>query len=98
MYRQSPRKAVTGIYYVSHDPWFDPYGGWTGFWVPLKKITPIKDITMVEMKHDDVLKQWSFVKTSSQGVSTAPMPYFAYNRFLELIDTTILKNTTSSLK
>ena len=46
---------------------------------------------MVEMEHDDVLKQWAFVKTSSQGVSTAPMPYFAYNRFLELIDTTIIE-------
>jgi hypothetical protein len=41
------------------------------------------------MKHDEVLKHWSFVKTSSQGVSTAPMPYFAYNRLLELIDKNI---------
>ncbi len=86
MYRQTPRKAIADLYYVSHEPWFDPYGGWTGFWVPLKKITSIRDITMVEMKHDEILKQWSFVKTSSQGVSTAPMPYFAYNRLLELID------------
>lgn len=86
MYRQTPRKAITDIYYVSQDPWFDPFGGWKGFWVPIKKITPIKDITMVDMKHDEILKQWSFVKTSSQGVSTAPIPYFAYNRLLELID------------
>jgi len=91
MYRQTPRKAIADLYYVSQDPWFDPFGGWTGFWVPLRKITSIKDITMVDMKHDEVLKQWSFVKTSSQGVSTAPMPYFAYNRLLELIDENIKK-------
>ena len=91
MYRQTPRKAIADLYYVSQEPWFDPFGGWTGFWVPLRKITSIKDITMVDMKHDEVLKQWSFVKTSSQGVSTAPMPYFAYNRLLELIDENIKK-------
>jgi hypothetical protein len=33
------------------------------------------------------LKHWSFAKTNSQGVSAAPMLYFAYNRILELIDT-----------
>ncbi len=86
MYRQTPRKAIADLYQVYQDPWFDPFGGWTGFWVPLKKITSIRDITMVEMKHDEILKHWSFVKTSSQGVSTAQMPYFAYNRLLELID------------
>lgn len=86
MYRQTPRKAITDLYYVSQEPWFDPFGGWTGFWVPIKKITSIKDISMVDMKHDEVLKQWSFVKTSSQGVSTAPMPFFAYNRLLDLIE------------
>jgi hypothetical protein len=91
MYRQTPRKAIADLYSVSQDPWFDPFGGWTGFWVSLKKITPIKDITMVDMKHDEILKQWSFVKTSSQGVSTAPIPYFAYNRLLELIDEDIKK-------
>ncbi|MCJ7444264.1 MAG: EVE domain-containing protein [Methanotrichaceae archaeon] len=86
MYRQTPRKAITDIYQVDEDPYFDPFGGWKGFWVSLKKITPIKDITMVEMKHDESLKHLGFVKVSSQGVSTAPMPYFAYNRLLELID------------
>ena len=91
MYRQTPRKAITDLFEVYELPWFDPYGGWTGFWVPLKKIASIKDITMVEMKHDEVLKHWSFVKTSSQGVSTAPIPYFAYNRLLELIDSDIRK-------
>ncbi|MDI9617263.1 MAG: EVE domain-containing protein [Methanothrix sp.] len=86
MYRQAPRKAITDIYRVQEDPWFDPYGGWEGFWVPLKKITPIRDITMGEMKHDAILKQWSFVRVQSQGVSTAQIPYFAYNRLLDLID------------
>ena len=42
MYRQTPRKAIADLYSVSQDPWFDPFGGWTGFWVPLKKVTPIK--------------------------------------------------------
>lgn len=88
MYRQTPRKAITDLY-EAQDPWFDPYGGWTGFWVPLRKITSIKDVSMVEMKHDEILKHWSFVKASSQGVSTAPMPYFAYNRLLELIDSAL---------
>ena len=91
MYRQTPRKAIADLFEVYERPWFDPFGGWTGFWVPLRKMAPIKDITMVEMKHDEVLKHWSFVKTSSQGVSTAPIPYFAYNRILELMDADIKK-------
>jgi hypothetical protein len=37
MYRQAPRKAIADIYSVSEPPYFDPYGGWGGFWVPLKK-------------------------------------------------------------
>lgn len=91
MYRQTPRKAITELFSVSQSPWFDPYGGWTGFWVPLSKITSISDITMVDMKHDEKLKHWGFVKVSSQGVSTAPMPYFAYNRLLELIGNDVSK-------
>ena len=51
----------------------------------MKKVTSIKDITMVEMKHDEVLSKWSFVKCSSQGVVTAPMPYSMYNRLLDKI-------------
>jgi len=85
MYRQAPRKAIADVYFVSEPPYFDPYGGWGGFWVPLKKITPIRDITMVEMKHDEILGKWSFVKCSSQGVVTAPVPYSVYNRLLDLI-------------
>lgn len=85
MYRQAPRKAIADIYRVSESPYFDPYGGWGGFWVPLEKITPINDITMVEMKHDLILGKWGFAKCSSQGVVTAPVPYSIYNRLLELI-------------
>ncbi len=85
MYRQAPRKAIADIYFVSEPPYFDPYGGWGGFWVPLKKITPITDITMVEMKHDPILGKWGFARCSSQGVVTAPVPYSIYNRLLDLI-------------
>lgn len=85
MYRQAPRKAIADIYSVSQPPYFDPYGGWGGFWVPLKKIMPIKDITMVDMKHDPILGNWGFAKCSSQGVVTAPVPYSIYNRLLEII-------------
>jgi hypothetical protein len=91
MYRQAPRKAITDIYFVSKPPYFDPYGAWGGFWVPLKKITPIKDITMVEMKHDSILGKWGFAKCSSQGVVTAPVPYSIYNRLLELIGKDVCK-------
>jgi hypothetical protein len=85
MYRQTPRKAITDIYEVTEDPWFDPFGGWKGFWVPLKKITQIKDITYADMKQDEILKNWNFV-IMPLGVSTAPIPYFVYNRLLDLID------------
>jgi len=83
MYRQSPRKAITEIYRVSEQPYFDAYLGWGGFYIPLKKITSIKDITMVEMKHDSILNKWSFVKVQSQGVIAASIPYSIYNRLLE---------------
>ena len=59
MYRQTPRTAIVDLFHVYEGPWFDPFGGWTGFWVPLKKLTSIRDITMVEMKHDEILKHWS---------------------------------------
>lgn len=85
MYRQAPRKSITDVYKVSATPYFDPYFGWGGFCVPLKKITPIKDISMVEMKHDIILNNWNFVKCSSQGVVAASIPYSMYNRLLEKI-------------
>jgi len=85
MYRQSPRKAITEIFKVSGQPYFDAYLGWGGFYTPLKKITSIKDIKMVEMKHDSILNKWSFVKVQSQGVIAASIPYSIYNRLLEKI-------------
>ncbi len=85
MYRQSPRKAITEIYKVSGKPYFDAYLGWGGFYVPLRKITSIRDITMIEMKHDLVLNNWSFVKAQSQGVTAGTIPYSIYNRLLEKI-------------
>jgi len=91
MYRQAPRKAITDIFYVSSPPYFDPYGGWGGFWVPIKKITPIDDITMVRLKHDKILGNWGFAKCSSQGVVTDPVPYSMYNRLLELIGDDLCK-------
>lgn len=89
MYRQSPRKAITDIFTVHEQPYFDPYFGWGGFCIPIKKITPIKDITMVEMKHDKILGMWNFVRCSSQGVIAAPIPYSIYNRLLEKIGTDV---------
>jgi hypothetical protein len=85
MYRQNPRKAITEIYKVSGQPYFDAYLGWGGFYTPLRKIASIKDITMVEMKHDPILSKWSFVKVQSQGVIAASIPYSIYNRLLEKI-------------
>jgi hypothetical protein len=90
MYRQYPRKAITDLYLVSDEPNFDPYGGWDGFWVDLTKVTPIKDIPMKEMKCDEVLKHWNFIKMQSQGTITDPVPPTIYNRLLEKIDISII--------
>lgn len=90
MYRQTPRKAITDLYRVSAEPCFDPYAAWDGFWVDMKKLTQINDVTMVEMKHDDILNMWNFVRCSSQGVTTASIPHFIYNNLLEKMDKDLL--------
>lgn len=92
MYRQFPRKAITDLYYVSDDSYFDPFGGWDGFWVELKKLTSLKDISMSEMKCDSILKEWNFVKMQSQGTITDPVPNSVFNHLLERIDKNILND------
>ncbi len=45
---------------------------------------------MSQMKKDDALKQWNFVKMQSQGTITDPVPHSVFNHILEKIDKDVL--------
>ena len=85
MYRTAPRSAITDIYEVKSDPLFNPWSGWGGFDVDMKKVCTIKDISFSEMKNDRVLRQWGIVKRNFVGTVTEPIPHSAYNQLLTKI-------------
>lgn len=84
MYRTAPRKAITDIYKVTDDPGYSQWWPW-GFWVPINRLTNIKDITFSDMRSDPVLSQWNLIKRQFQGVSTEQVPHSIYNDLLNKI-------------
>jgi len=85
MYRMSPRKAITALYQVTARPSFNPFSSWDGFWVDLKKVTDIEDITFEDMETDQVFSTWGLVRSHFQGVMTEPVSPVIYNRLLERV-------------
>jgi len=89
-YRTAPHSALTDLFRIEDDPIFDPWGGWHGFWVKMKKIAPLPPITLREMKADSTLARWSLVRRQFQG-SVEAMPHTIYNRLLQEIPESIRK-------
>jgi len=85
MYRMAPRKAITDLYRVQSDPFFDPWAPWDGFWVDLQRICIIDDIPFSEMRQDLVFSQWSTVRKQFTGTVTELVPHNIYNRLLTKI-------------
>lgn len=84
-YRTAPRSAITDIFEVTNEPFFDPWGEWDGFWVDLSRVCWIKDISLADLKKDSVLGGWNVVRKQFQGVVVESVPHSVYNRLLEKI-------------
>lgn len=82
MYRTAPRKAITDIFRVTDDPGYDQWWPW-GFWVNIKRLSSIKDITFSDMRADPIIGQWNLIKRQFQGVSTEQVPHSIYNELLK---------------
>lgn len=82
VYRTAPRKAITDILKVKHNPIFDPWGAWDGFWVMLEKVCAIEDIPIAKMREDETLKQWGLLKRNFVGTVSEPIPHSIYNALL----------------
>ena len=85
MYQVAPTKAITDLYRLGGDPWFDPWGAWDGLWVDIERICSVPNISIADMKDDPLLSDWSVVRRSFQGIVTEAVPHSCYNRLLALI-------------
>ena len=92
MYQIAPTKAMTDLYRLVGDPWFDPWGAWDGFWVEIKRICTIPKISVRDLRHDPVLSDWSVVRRSFQGIVTEAVPHSCYNRLLALLPEKICRD------
>jgi len=84
-YRTAPTKAITDIFEVTDEPYFEPFWSYDGFRVGMNPVCRIPDIPFSEMRLDPVLKEWGIIRAQFQGVVAEPVPYRMYNRLLELI-------------
>ena len=84
-YRTAPTKAITDVFVVAEDPYFEPFWSYDGFRVWMNHVCRIPDIPFSEMRLDPVLKEWGIIRAQFQGVVAEPVPYRMYNRLLELI-------------
>jgi predicted RNA-binding protein with PUA-like domain len=91
VYRTSPVSAITDIFEVVEEPYFDPIQAWDGFWVKMKRVCKIPLITFTTMRKDPILSEWWVVRKQFTGTVTDPVSFSAYNRLLELIPSS-LKN------
>lgn len=91
VYRTSPVSAITDIFEVSEEPYFDPIQAWDGFWVKMKRVCKIPPITFTTMRKDPVLSDWWVVRKQFTGTVCDPVSFNAYNRLLEFVPSS-LKN------
>jgi hypothetical protein len=85
IYRTAPRSAITDIFEVQDEPYFEPRTRWEGFWVDLSRLCRIEDIAFADMSDDHILRDWGVVRKRFQGVIVEPVPHSVYNRLLQKI-------------
>jgi len=90
VYRTKPYSSLTDLFRIEDDPVFDPWGGWHGFWVEMKKVAALPPISLKVMRADATLAQWSLVRRQFQG-SVEAMPHTVYNRLLRHIPESVRK-------
>jgi hypothetical protein len=85
IYRTTPRKAITDVFEVQGEPYFEPWAPWEGFWADLRRVCRIEDVTFAELRNDSFLKSWGVVRKQFQGVIVEAVPHSVYNRLLEKV-------------
>lgn len=85
MYCLTPRSYIHSIWRaVTHgsiDPFFHYYKN-----INIGQPIFVKQISLNEMKHDDILNQFSLIKANMQGVNGRNIPQRYYDRLLELLE------------
>jgi EVE domain len=85
IYRTAPRSAITDVFEVQGEPYFEPWAPWDGFWADLSRVCRIDDVTFADLRNDSTLKSWGVVRKQFQGVIVEALPHSVYNRLLERI-------------
>jgi hypothetical protein len=92
IYRTAPRKAITDIFKVRDEPYFEPWAPWEGFWVDLSRVCRIEDVTFADLWNDSIMKDWGVVRKRFQGVIVEAIPHSIYNRLLEKVPESTLSS------
>ncbi len=90
-YRTAPVSAITDVFEVKDEPFFDPWGEWDGFWVDIQRVCRIDNIPFSELREDPILGDWGAVRKRFVGTVTEPVSHAIYNRLLEKIPADIRK-------
>lgn len=85
IYRTAPRSAITDVFEVKGESYFEPWAPWEGFWADLSRVCRIEDVTFADLRNDRVLKNWGVVRKQFQEVIVEAVPHSVYNRLLDKI-------------
>lgn len=85
VYRTAPRSAITDVFEVTNDSYFEPWEKWDGFWMEMSRLCRIKDIPFAGLKNDGVLGVWGAVRKRFHGIVIESVPPSIYNGLLEKI-------------
>jgi len=84
-YQALPVSAITDIFKIYEEPWFDPWFPW-GFVVKMRRIGQLNPtIPFRQLKNDPVISQWNMVKKNFVGVRTEAVPHHFYNQLLDFL-------------
>jgi hypothetical protein len=92
-YRAAPHRAITTLLHVKHDPYFDPWSAWEGFWAVVEKTAELPPLTLEQLQQDPVIGRWEVVERCLHNVVTAPMPTAVYNQLLSYLPAAALAAT-----
>lgn len=85
-YQAAPHKAITQLLRVKHDPYFDPWSAWEGFWAAAENTAEFPPLPLEQIRLDPLLSRWETLEQCRRhNVVTAPMPTAVYNRLLSYL-------------
>jgi len=84
MYCAAPEKALRAVYRITERPVCDPFGGWKGHWVDIHRLALFR-LTFKQMRDDPILKDWTCIRRSFQGITLEQISPNVYHRIRELL-------------